>query len=451
MTPPSGKWRALVAVGVGAFMSALDGSIVNTILPVVQGALATDVATIEWVVTVYLLVVSGVLLTFGRFGDLYGHRRVYASGVVVFVLASALCGLAATAAALVAFRGLQALGAAMLFANGPAIVTRNFSPEERGRALGLYAGLVYLGLTMGPSLGGWLTAAWSWRAVFYVNVPVGLAALLLTLGVVPHAAPAATDERFDVWGGLTFTVGLVALLLALNRGHAWGWRSGAIAALVALAAALLVGFVVIERRVAHPMLDLTLFERRVFSAAAASAVLNYMSVFSIVFLAPFYLIQARGLSPAHTGVVLTAQPLVMTVAAPLAGALSDRIGARAPATIGMTVLAVGLFLLSRLDGRSTLGDVVLGLGIAGLGTGLFTSPNNSALMGAAPPDRQGVAAGVLATARNVGMVLGIGVAGAVFTTVLARGAGAGIETAVATGFVVAALTALAGAVTSATR
>jgi EmrB/QacA subfamily drug resistance transporter len=415
------KWWVLLAVGVGTFMSALDGSVVNTVLPVMAGSFGSDIATIQWVVTLYLLVVSALLLSFGRLGDLRGHKVVYVTGFMVFVLGSALCGLAPTAGALIACRALQAVGAAMLFANSPAILTRNFPPAQRGQALGLRATLTYLGQMVGPFLGGWLAVQFSWRAVFYINVPVGVLALLLSLRFIPRDAPADHAERFDLAGALTFMGGLVALLLGLNQGHALGWASPPILALLALAGLLLGTFVAIERRVPHPMLDLGLFRRRLFSAAAASAVLNFLCVYGILFLLPFYLIQGRDLSPAQAGLLLTMQPLVMIVVAPLSGTLSDRIGSRLPATLGMAILAVALFLLSRLGPHSSVGDVVVPLAIAGLGTGIFISPNNSALMGAAPRHQQGIAAGILATARNVGMMLGVGLVGAIFTTALAQG------------------------------
>ncbi len=449
------KWWVLLSVGVGTFMSALDGSVINTILPVIRRVFDSDVATVEWVVTVYLLVVSGVLLSFGRLGDLYGHRRVYGSGFAIFGIASALCGVAPTEGWLIAFRGLQSVGAAMLFANGPALLTSHFPAAERGRALGLAASMTYLGLTAGPSLGGWLTATWSWRVVFYVNVPVAAAALFLTLRLIPRDHPRSSDQRFDVAGALTFFAGLVVLLLALNQGHAWGWTSGRVLALTAASAALLVAFVVIERRATEPMLDLALFRDRTFAASTASAVLNYVSIFATIFLLPFYLIQGRGFSVARAGLILTAQPLVMAVVAPLSGAVSDRVGVRAPATLGMVVLGTGLLTMSRLDETSSVMRIVESLLLTGLGTGLFSSPNNSALMGAAPRGAQGVAAGVLATARNVGMVLGIGISGAIFTTVLAHAAGAApgaaVVAAVRLGFVTAAGCAFVGAFTSLIR
>jgi EmrB/QacA subfamily drug resistance transporter len=412
------KWWVLIAVGISTFMTALDTSVVNIVLPVVNQDFHTSVATIEWIVIIYLLLVSGLLLSLGRLGDLQGHRRIFLTGFLIFVGSSMACGLAASAGWLIAFRGLQAIGAAMLAANSPAILTKSFPGNQRGMALGMQATMTYLGLTAGPTLGGWLTVQFSWRAVFFINVPVGFLALLIGYSFVPHDGGHLNTEKFDLRGAALFMAGLIALLLGLNQGESWGWTSPAILGLLSAAALLLGFFLAVELRTPNPMLDLSLFRRRVFSAAVASAILNYICVYSILFLMPFYLIQGRLLSPGQAGLLLSAQPLVMMIVAPISGILSDWIGSRIPGTIGMFILALGLLLLANLQPASPTLLILLALGIAGLGIGIFISPNNSALMGAAPRDRQGIAAGVMATARSVGMVLGIGLAGAIFTTVL---------------------------------
>jgi len=445
------RWSVLTAIGVGTFMSALDGSVVNTVLPVLGRELHASVAAIEWVATVYLLVVSALLLGVGRAGDLRGHKRMYIGGFVLFVIGSALCGLARSAHMLVAMRALQGVGAAMLFANSPAILTKAFPAEQRGRALGAQATFTYLGLTAGPSLGGWLADAFGWRAVFYINVPVGAIGIILGLRAIEDDRPEKKGERFDYSGAALFTAGLVSLLVALDQGHAWGWRSPATWSLLVLAAALLAVFVRFERRRSDPMLDLTLFRSRVFSAATVSGLLNYICVFSVLFVVPFLLIEGRGLDTSHAGLVLTAQPIVMAIVAPISGALSDRIGSRSLATAGMLILAAGLFIIARLAPTGSLFVIAGGLAVVGLGVGLFASPNNSALMGAAPRHRQGIAAGVLATARNVGMVLGIGVSGAVFTTILARGGPHALVRGVQASLYVSAALAAIGAVTAFVR
>jgi predicted MFS family arabinose efflux permease len=278
-------------------------------------------------------------------------------------------------------------------------------------------------------------------------------AIVLAWRVIAADHGAQARERFDVVGAMLFTTGLVALLIALNQGHSWGWTSTPLLVLLAVAAALLAAFVRVERHRPSPMLDLSLFRDRQFSGATVSALLNYACVFMVLFVLPFLLIQGRGLDAAHAGLILTAQPIVMAVVAPISGTLSDRIGSRAPAVTGMVVLAAGLAFLASVVSRGSLAVIAAGLAVIGLGVGTFVSPNNNALMGAAPRHRQGIAAGVLATARNVGMVLGVGLAGAVFTTVVARSASgsdalvAGVRASLFTAVGVAVLGTIAAALT----
>ena len=447
------RWLVLATVGIGTFMSALDGSVVNTLLPVLSHALQTSIAGIEWVTTVYLLVISGLLLSVGRAGDLYGHKRLFVAGFALFVVGSALCGVASSARVLVAMRVIQAVGAAMLMATSPAILTRSFPARQRGRALGAQGTFTYLGLTVGPSFGGWLAQVFGWRSVFYINVPVGIAAIALAMRSIADDHVAQAEERFDFLGASLFTAGLVALMIALNQGHAWGWVSARTVAALTGGLALLFLFLRVERTRAAPMLDLSLFGSRTFSASAASALLNYACVYAVTFVLPFLLIQGRGLGTAQAGLVLTAQPIVMAVVAPISGTLSDRIGSRGLATVGMLLLAAGLVALALLTAHGSLRALAGALALVGLGVGIFVSPNNSALMGAAPPFRQGVASGVLATSRNVGMVLGVGFAGAIFTTVAARAAspGSGLVAGIRASLLGAAGVALLGALTSVVR
>jgi len=445
------KWLVLVSIGIGSLMAALDGSVVNTILPVVRDTFSSNVATVEWVVTIYLLVLSGLLLTFGRLGDLRGHKSIYGWGFGIFVACSALCGTAQTPGMLILFRGAQAIGAAMLASNAPAILTGNFPGNMRGRALGLVSMMTYIGLTIGPSFGGWLAQAFGWRSVFYINVPIGLLALILSMTFIPKDVPAENGQRFDLPGGLLFLSGLTALLLGLNKGADWGWASLPVLGLFFGSFLLLVSFIQVERRSSSPMLDLNLFRIPLFSAATFSAVLNYICVYTITFLLPFYLIQGRGMDPAQAGLLLTAQPIIMAIAAPISGSLSDKIGSRWPGMIGMGLLSSGLFMLARLDAATPLLFVGLGLAVAGLGTGTFISPNTSALMGSAPPQRQGIASGVQAAARNAGMVLGIGLAGAIFTTHLAQNTPDALYHGIDMAFVAAGGIAVLGIVMSAIK
>lgn len=406
----------LLSVGLGTFMSALDASVVNTVLPVIRTAFGAPVESIQWVVTTYLLVMGGLLLTFGRLGDLRGHRRVYLAGFGFFLPASVLCGVSPSVGILIAARVLQGVGAAILVSNSPAILIGSVHPSRIGQALGLQAAMTSLGLALGPSLGGWLTDRWGWRAIFFMNVPFGLTALYLGLRhIAGDARTPPRDERFDIAGASLFIGAFLALQFALNRGNAWGWNSPSTIGLFAGSAMLGFLFLRQERNTGSPMLDLDLFRNRLFSFAAGSALLNYVCMAGILFLVPFYLIQGRGLSAARAGIFMTLQFLTFVVIAPVSGRISDRIGSRMPATAGMAVTAVGLFLLSAMDGDSPFLLTITGLVVTGVGMATFVTPNNSEMLGAAPNGRKGIASGILATARLVGLSTGIGMAGAILT------------------------------------
>ena len=447
--------RAVIvaALAIGIYLAALDISIVNAVLPVVAEAFGTDLAAIQWVATIYLLVQSALLLAVGRLGDLWGHRRAYLVGLAVFVVGSLFCGLASSMPFLVAGRAIQAIGASLIFANLAVILTYVFPPEQRGRAVGLQATIVYVGLATGAPLGGWLTEALGWRWVFFVNVPIGAIALLVGWRVALSVAPAERRERFDLVGSVVYALGLGLLLLGLNQGHSWGWTSTAFVGCLLLAVALLAGWAALELRQPSPMIDLRLFGQRAFAAPIVSALLCYTSI-SATFLLPFALIQGRGLSPAQVGLILTCQPIIMALTAAISGPLSDRVGERAPATAGMLIVSIGLLLLSSLDAATPIELIAAVLLLTGLGIGLFTSPNSSAVLGAVSAERRGVANGVLGTARTLGMLLGIGLAGAVYTTTLSSSGEPGpqeILQAADVALLVASGVALLGALSSATR
>lgn len=445
----SRKWWVLVTVGVGTFMSALDASVVNVTIPVLQQYFKCSIATIEWIIIVYLLVVSSLLLAFGRFGDLHGHKIIYGIGFLIFTLGSAACGMAPTVEMLIVSRAVQALGAGMLFANGPAILIRSFPANQRGRALGIQATMTYLGASIGPSLGGWLTQSLGWRSVFYINVPIGLIAFVFSLAFVRADRPeVAVMEPFDWRGAGFFSIGLVALLLGLDQGQAWGWTSAAVLGCLGGAVALLLLFLWLEAHTTAPMLDLSLFANRLFSTSTCSSVINYVCMNFVNFLIPFYLQQGRGLGTAEAGLLLTAQTVMMAVAAPISGSISDRVGSRIPATLGMGVLTLGIFLLSRLGANSSFAMILVSLAVVGTGTGIFISPNNSALLGSAPRERQGIASGIQQTSRNIGTVLGVGLSGALLSSFTAREGENTLIPAIGNALVIATVIGLAGVAVS---
>jgi predicted MFS family arabinose efflux permease len=278
--------------------------------------------------------------------------------------------------------------------------------------------MTYIGYSAGPPLGGLLATHFGWRSVFFINVPVGLLGFYMSYRLIAPDRPEGKAPPFDMLGAILFFIGLFALLLALNQGYAWGWSSPLTLGLIVASAVLLGVFFAVERRRAHPMLDLSLFRVPVFTGSVFSSMLNYAANSAIYFVLPFYLISSRGLNPQQTGLALVSMPAIMMLVAPLSGTLSDRLGSRWPTMFGLTVVVIGLLCLSRVAAPIPMWQISVTLFVCGIGFGSFIPPNNSRLLGAAPPNRQGIASGLLADARCLGMVLGVGVSGAVYTTVL---------------------------------
>ncbi|XXX76139.1 MFS transporter [Sorangium sp. So ce134] len=469
-SPATRPYAVLGVVAVGTWMSALGGSLINVAVPLVRRDLGADIGAASWVLAAYSLSVSALLLPFGRLGDRHGKGRVYAVGFGVFGVGSALSALAPTLASLVAARALQGAGAAMLMSNGPALTTAAFPPAQRGRALGLQATATYLGLSLGPSIGGWLAQRAGWHAVFWINLPIAVLGALLARSLVwrgaagaalgiggaagpgaavaaqgsvaapgPVAAPGsgpappATGARPDARGrpfpwasALLFGPAISALLVAVTRGQRWGFQSPRVVGLLALGALLAAAFVRAERRSPAPLISGALLAQPGLGRGLVAAFLQYAAVYMMLFLLPFYLQGQLAMSAADAGLVMTVQPAVMAVITASSGWLSDRIGARGPALAGMTALAVGLACVAALGPRPERASLLAALALVGVGSGLFTSPNNSRIMGAAPREQQGTAAGLLAEARNVGMLCGVAASGAMFA---ALGGGLPVEAA----------------------
>jgi len=408
------RWLILIAVMLGSIIAPIDGSIMNIAMPTLVKVFHAPMETVSWVSMAYLLVVSSTLLMFGRLGDIAGYKSIYQAGLLIFTAASALCGFSHTIAVLIAGRVLQAIGGGMLLSMTPAILTAVFPPTERGRALGMNAMSVAIGLAIGPSLGGFLVSTLGWEYIFFINVPIGIAALIWAQIAIPKRS-SRRDERFDAIGAVLAFCLLFSLLLYINRGSEWGWTSPIGLLMLIITACSLIAFIMTDSHRPEPMLDLSLFRIRLFTAGTVSTLLNFSAQYIMTFLTPFYLTQ-KGMSASAAGALMTAFPACMLIMAPLSGALSDRMGACGLSTLGAAISALGLFLMSTLTLSSPVWQIALNLAVFGVGNGLFQSPNNSSVMGSVPRERLGVASSFLATMRNVGMVMGIAIGGAVFTS-----------------------------------
>lgn len=415
----------LAIASAGAFVAALSTSLVAVSAPVIAKDLAASSGDVSWVLTAYLLAVSSLLALAGKLADVLGRKRVYLTGFVFFVAGAAMCAAAKDLFALVGARVLQGAGAAMLMAVGPAIVTRAVPPSRRARALGVQLAATYIGLTLGPGAGGLLAARIGWHAVFVTIAGagvMGLAAAALLLPPDEHDARAPTGVgALDLPGALLFALGLSTLLVAMKRTQDEGWTARPVLLLGALSLVTLAVLVRHTALHATPLLPLGLFREPAFAFGVLGAVVLYTVTFMLAYLLPFHLQQEASLSPARAGALMTAQPATMAVVAPLSGVVADRWGPRLPSSAGMLAIAGGMVAVAA-SAAAPGAYLVLSLALVGLGAGLYVAPNSAVVMSAAPRERQATAAAMAATARNVGMTLGIAVAASLDRTVGFRGA-----------------------------
>ena len=417
------KWIALALAAAGGFMTTLDASIVNISLPSIARSFGVPLSgTVEWVITAYLVAIAAVQLTLGRLADMVGRKPIFVAGLTVFTLASAACGAAPSLGLLLAARAVQGLGAALIFAVNLAMITHAFPEHQRGRALGINAILVALGVSVGPTVGGLLTDQLSWRWIFYVNVPVGALVALAAIKLL-HERRHHARQRFDPAGAALLALAMGSLTLGLSFGHEWGWTSPRLILTVSVGAAALLALLLVERRVSAPVLDPALLRNRTFLLANTSYVLAMLALFAVSFLLPFYFEQLRGFSTQRSGLLLTPLSLTLAIVAPISGSLADRLGSRWLAALGLAIACLGLVMLSRLTATSSMGHVVASLVVTGLGQGMFLSPNTRAIMTSVPAAEQGLASGVFATGRVVGQSLSVALSGAVFSSLGGAAAG----------------------------
>ncbi len=410
---PKRRWWTLGAVSFSLFMIMLDNTIVNVALPSIGRGLAIGVSQLEWVVNAYTLTFAVLLLTGGRIADLYGRRLVFASGLLLFTASSFCCGLASTAGFLIASRCFQGAGAALMLPATLSIITAAFPAEERGTAIGIWAGVSGSALAIGPLIGGLLTEHIGWSWIFFVNVPVGVLALGAAFVFVDESRARGAGQRLDLAGLAVSAGGLLALVYALIEANSYGWSSPRILTLFAVSAVLLSAFVLVERSSRQPMLDLRLFGNRTFAGANIAALLVSLAMFGVFFFVSLYMQNVLGYSPVHTGVVFLPMTVLVVVSAPLAGKATDLFGARWPISIGMVLLSLGLVSFSRLGVHAGFFDLLPGMLVTGVGMGVAMGPMTTAALSAAPVDEAGVVSGVVTTSRQVGGTLGVAVMGAI--------------------------------------
>ena len=391
---PAGRW-VLLATVLGSGIAFLDGTVVNVALPTVGQELGAGISTLQWVVNAYTLTLAGFLLLGGSLGDHYGRRRVFVVGVVWFAVASLLCGLAPNAAALVAARALQGVGAALLTPGSLAIIEATFHPDDRGAAIGAWSGLSGVTTALGPFLGGWLVEAVSWRLIFFINLPLAAAVVWIALRHVPESRDRSVAPGLDYPGAALAALGLAGVIYALTDGPARGWTSPVILAAGLGGVAALAAFLEVERRSRHPMLPLDLFRSRQFTAANLVTFVVYGALGGALFLLPMQLQRVLGYSPLASGVALIPITVLMLLLSARAGRLSQRIGPRLPMTVGPLVVGAGLALLVRADGGATyLGGVLPAVIVFALGLSLTVAPLTSTVLAAASADHAGVASAV---------------------------------------------------------
>jgi EmrB/QacA subfamily drug resistance transporter len=422
ITEANAKWWTLGAMCFALFMIMLDNTVVNVALPSIQKDLGSTLSGLEWTVNAYTLSFAVILATGGRLGDIFGRRLIFLIGVTLFAAASASAGLAPGTGALIASRVVQGVGAALMMPATLSIVTNAFPAHERGKAIGTWAGVSALALAIGPVLGGLLTEHVSWRAIFYLNIPVAAGAIVATLFAVRESRDETVGREVDYAGVATLTAGLTALVLALIEGNSWGWGSARIIALLVASAVMLTAFVIVERRVRAPMVEFPLFASRNFVGTNVIAFVTAFAMLSQFFFIAIYMQEILGYSPLEAGVRFLPATLMIVAFAPVAGRLTDRIGARWLIAVGLTFVSAALYWMTTIDVTTTYADIWPSFTLMGFGMALVMSPMSTAAMNAVDVAKAGIASGVLSMNRMVGGTFGVAVIGAVFQGLAPDGA-----------------------------
>lgn len=403
------KWPILLIVVMSTFMATLDSSIVNVALPQMARALDVDTAQIQLVVTSYLIVIVGIILIFGKLGDMLGKTRIFTFGIAMFTLGSLLCGIGSSFPVLIGARIIQAVGAAATMANNQGIITQVFPATERGKALGLTGTSVALGSLVGPGLGGIIVGAASWEYIFLINVPVGVVVLFFAIKLLPRSNKKVTD-RLDILGAALFMFSIVPLFVALGQVPSLGFTNPLILSAFVVSVLSFIAFIVVEQKRENPLISLSIFKNKLFSLSIFCAFITFVGLFCNSIIQPFYLQDVMNYAPEQAGLIMMIFPLVLSVLAPISGHVSDKIGSELLTFIGLLLISLGLFLMSTLTEQSSLMTMVIFIVILSAGMGLFQSPNNSLIMSTVGRHQLGIAGSINALVRNMGMVCGIALA-----------------------------------------
>ena len=408
-------------VATGIFMSTLDSSIVNIALPAIMENLDAPFETVQWIVVIYLLTISSTLLAFGRLSDIKGRRWVYCYGFFWFSLGSLLCGTAGHAPMLIFSRAFQGIGAAMIMACSPALVVDAFPQKERGKALGLVGTVVATGLTAGPALGGLILQHFSWRVIFFVNIPIGAAAVVAAWHILKGtAADSASHEPFDWPGAICLAAMCFGLLTFMLHVDKWAFTSVRMIVLALVTVAVLVLFILAERRTAFPIVDTQILKNRFFIVSIICAIILFAGLFTITFLMPFYLMRPAGLNVQTAGYIMMIPFVFLFFFSPLSGWMSDRVGSRVLCFAGMGGLTTALFSFTTLYPSDGFFPEIWRLGLAGIGVALFLPAYSASAMSAISIQKRGIASGTVAAARNFGMVTGVALSGLMFSHTFTR-------------------------------
>ncbi|OGC89585.1 MAG: hypothetical protein A2W25_14580 [candidate division Zixibacteria bacterium RBG_16_53_22] len=414
MNENSRKWWILSVAAAGVLLSTIDASIVNIALPTIGNYFKASVQSTAWATISYLLVITALLLVFGRLSDIYGQKLIFTGGLLVFTVGSSLCAMSQNITQLVIFRSIQGVGAAMIVSNTSAIVTNAFPPEQRGRSLGIIGAVVSVGLMTGPPLGGFIIHYLGWQYIFLVNLPIGVAAILFTLKILPELKADRSSALFHPLDSILWIAGVTVLVLAFRISGQITSLAGDMLISFGVCFIFLATFYVRQIKSESPLLKPSFFKNNIVMFASVAGFFSYMTMISLTFMFPYLLQNAFGMTPFQTGLVLVCIPATTAFASPISGYLSDKFGQRPIATSGAALSTIAIISMYLITADSSTWRIILNLVIFGLGLGMFGSPNNSAIMGSVDIRDRGSAGGVIATVRNLGMVSGLGIISLVY-------------------------------------